>query len=205
MKVTPELLRRYSRGECTEAEIQLVEHWLAFADDDAILSEEDIGNSPERIRDKLFPALFRTEGRPETKVPVVPLYKRLMRYAAVACIAMVFFAVGQLSVTTTYAKPMVNLEPKDLLYVYGMRNVHSTLSGEEFHVQIEGTIKLHNGSMAPKRITCGDQQFVLEPYHTYYLSGSDSAASLSDNSRFSDQGPGNFSLKGDFSILRTND
>ena len=90
MKVTRELLRRYSQSKCTEAEIRIVENWLISADDDAFLSDEEIGNSPEKIKAKLFFSLFGSK----QKVPLVPLYKKFTRYAAVACLVMLSFGVG---------------------------------------------------------------------------------------------------------------
>ncbi len=205
MKVTPELLRRYSRGECTEAEIQMVERWLASTDDDATLSEEEIGNSPERIQDKLFPALFRTEDRPKGKAPVVPLYKIVMRYAAAACLAIGIFFAGHLSgrQSVSYATEIKQgKQLTDVLYIYGGDGTYGQVDGSKYRLRFEGTLRLHNTAQASKQIVCGEQEFTVEPHRTYFLSGSDQDAQFTEEMNLPDaydvfeRLDGTFSIKG---------
>ncbi|MEM6735503.1 MAG: FecR domain-containing protein [Bacteroidota bacterium] len=90
MIVTPDLLRKFSEGKCTHEEIRQIERWLSSEKDDAVLSDEEIGDSIENIRVKLNQTI--SDFQPGLKV--VPLYKKAMRYAAVAII---LFTIGVLT------------------------------------------------------------------------------------------------------------
>ncbi|MEM9720057.1 MAG: FecR domain-containing protein [Bacteroidota bacterium] len=80
MKVTRELLEKYSRGECTADETAEIETWLSSVEDDSNLSEQEFGDSINNIRLKLHETL----SDPKLKNKVIPLYKRVTRYAAAA-------------------------------------------------------------------------------------------------------------------------
>ncbi|MEM9389496.1 MAG: FecR domain-containing protein [Bacteroidota bacterium] len=90
MKITRELLIKYSRGECTKNEIVTVEEWLSSNEDDAMLSDLEFGDSIENVRHKLLGSLPELQAGPK----VIPLYKRAMRYAAVVVI---LFTIGLLT------------------------------------------------------------------------------------------------------------
>ena len=89
MKITPELLKKYSEGNCTEDEIRLVESWLSSLDDDAVLSDKEIGDSIYNIRTKLHTTLSDSGSGSK----VIPLYKKVMRYAS-AVIILLFVGVA---------------------------------------------------------------------------------------------------------------
>ncbi len=91
MKITPELLKRYTSGQCTEEERRLVENWLPGKEDmTADLSEEEVTAETEWM----WRIISKDIAGPKT----VPLYKKLTRYAAVACVAFLVFISSFLGV-----------------------------------------------------------------------------------------------------------
>ncbi|WP_192348543.1 FecR family protein [Algoriphagus sp. Y33] len=86
MQITEELLKRYSEENCTEEEIRAVEAWLLNSDreEGAEYKEEFTG-----VKSKIW---LRLSSRfPQENTAVIPLFKQIIRYAAVISILM---AVG---------------------------------------------------------------------------------------------------------------
>ena len=203
MEISEQLLRKYILGHCTEEEAQFIEKWLASEDDvSSNLREVDLSQMRKRTWEAIEKSNHASFKKADKKV--VPLYKQVMRYAAVACVIIGVFVAG-FSAGSTYAKPAADLKPKDLLHVYGPQGAKAQLTGREFILQINGHLRLHNESFSPKRIVCGEQEFTLEPHRTYYLSESDGAVTLSDDEQFSELDIDIFSTDGVFSIARTDD
>lgn len=196
--VTKELIEKYHLGLCSPEEKKLVEDWL-----DSAVHQIDL--TPEKDDDKIRQQIWQTltpiiSG--DDQAQVVPLYKKLTKYAAVASIVLAVFFAGRLSVNMGYAHPVVDKTPKDHLFIFGGNGARGNLPGQAFKVQFDGRLKLYNGALTSKCIKVGNQEFVLEPYQTYYLSGSVEKPILLNSKQL----PGNdfdlMSLKGDFSILR---
>ena len=218
MKITQTLLRKYIAGQCTEAETRFIEQWMNSAEGvrsdysneevsemkkgtwDKLRKNYQLTSSFEKLEKKIL-AASNSESK---RVKIVSLYQIFFRYAAAACIIIGIFAAG-FSTGFTFAKPSADMAPKDLLYVYGSRGARLQLKGDNFNVGIEGNLRLYNGSLSSKRISCGDQQFVLQPRQTYYLSGSDGDATLLDEEHLLERGTNAFSLEGGFSIISTDD
>ncbi|MEM8895549.1 MAG: hypothetical protein AAGC88_13290, partial [Bacteroidota bacterium] len=132
---------------------------------------------------------------------VVPLTTRLARYAAAACLALVIFIGGRLSVSDATANIVENKAPKDLLYIFGGNGVKSDISGDDLKVNFNGQIKLHNVSLFSKRIALGDTSFVLQPYQHYYLKGSQDDPQIYDKERMAGRRTP-VPLEGGFSVVR---
>ena len=101
MKITKELLRRYNLGEITEQERKAVEDWFQQLDDPSVGPKAPIDpeENKRQIWSQLSNAVPELESRPLGERAVVPLPKRLMRYAAVAIILVTagFFSYRLLS------------------------------------------------------------------------------------------------------------
>lgn len=83
IKITPELLKKYELGLCTKEEQDAVESWLHGTDDEITpLSERALDKMELNIWQGLDAELS------EKKIHFFPL-KKMMRYAAVACVAVV--------------------------------------------------------------------------------------------------------------------
>ncbi|WP_192348767.1 hypothetical protein [Algoriphagus sp. Y33] len=198
MKITSALLRKHVAGLCTRQEAQEVEIWISSLEDDAVLSPEEMGNSPQIIRERLYGSLF---GSGEN-TPIMPLYKKLARYAAAAFIIFATFFGGRFSASTANANMIVDKSPKDHLYISGGNGTKGNLPGEVFKLQFDGTLRLYNSAMAQKSVQVGDTPFILEPRQTYYLLGTMEKPNLiSSHTLYNDDNvfP---TLAGDFSILR---
>ncbi|MEM9830041.1 MAG: hypothetical protein AAF944_05365 [Bacteroidota bacterium] len=175
MKISRELLKKYARGTCTDEERAAVETWLAAEDtfedtsyDAIFIPQKD--SIRENLQSRLWGDRPAFTGQSE-QARVVPLYQRLSRYAAAACILLLTFFGGRLSVSTANATSLAVKPLKDRLHVFGQNGVKTQIYGQEFKVVIDGTVKLFNGSFATKTLVVGDTSFVLESQQTYYLTG----------------------------------
>ncbi|MEO1099687.1 MAG: FecR domain-containing protein [Bacteroidota bacterium] len=128
MKITRELLIKYSRGECTKNEIVSIEEWLSSNEDDAMLSDIEFGDSIRNVRHKLLGSLPELQAEPK----VIPLYKRVMRYAAAVTI---LFAIGFFA----YNYFVDSIQQGDLAYFEDYSSIH-TQRGQK------RTVKLSDGS-----------------------------------------------------------
>ncbi|MDR7129532.1 ferric-dicitrate binding protein FerR (iron transport regulator) [Algoriphagus sp. 4150] len=86
MQITEELLKRYSEGHCTDEEVEAVEAWLLNSDsEEGVQYREEFSGAKSKI-------WLRLSSRfPQKDTAVIPLYKTIVRYAAVISILM---AVG---------------------------------------------------------------------------------------------------------------
>lgn len=198
MKITSSLLKKYTSGQCTPQEVKLVEDWLSTSEDDAVLSPQEIGDSPKVIRDNLYTSLFNAGDNSAS----LPLYSKLSRYAAAACVIFAAFFGGRFSANTANATMAVDPHPKDHLYISGGNGSQGNLSGKVFKVSFDGSLRLYNGSMNPKSIQVGDTAFVLEARHYYYLQGSVNKPSLIKETYSTYDFGDTFKPEGYFSILR---
>lgn len=229
MKITDELILRYFSNKCTEKERLFIEEWLKSNEyDSSELTDDELiklGKSTweaieksnhesfrradravlkenieqKRVWFQLLQAIPKLKGREGSKT-IFP-HKKLTKYAAAACVIIGVF-VGGLLTGFTYAKPLVNTEPGDLLYIYSAQGVQGKLKGEQFQMRFDGKLKMYNGSLNPKIIICGDQQFVLEPRQAYYFSGSDDKIHLLDDRQILYQDADPFLPEGYVSIVR---
>ena len=197
MKITKELLNKHSKGLCTEEERKVVEAWFEMDEGPATGLRMYIGDevNKERIWSRVSQniPLFGNQSGSQT----IPLYRRVARYVAVACIIFAAFLGGRFSASSANANNIVDKSPKDLLYVYGENGSYAQIEGEKYDVKFDGKLKLFNGSDKPKVITCGTKEFQMEPFQTYLLDGSYHDPKMISKD-FDDQYFNH--LKGDFSI-----
>ncbi|MEM9833807.1 MAG: hypothetical protein AAF944_24470 [Bacteroidota bacterium] len=199
--VDSELLKKYHRGLCTDEEKQAVEQWLASGGFEGAL---DLPDSEKAARkQQIWQTIARRAGWTEPKV--VPMYRRVARYAAVACIVFAAFFGGRFSVSTANATNTVDKTPKDMLHIYGGNGAYAKMNADRYQLRFEGMLKLHNKAEQHKQIVCGEQEFTLEPHKTYFLSGSDRKAHLMTEYDFLGTYHNRILLASGFSALKLND
>ncbi|MEM0941814.1 MAG: hypothetical protein AAGI25_18805 [Bacteroidota bacterium] len=204
MKITKELLERYGKGLCTEEEKKAIERWFEMIENptksDRVALNKNINK--ERVWSQLsqaVPELLVGSGNTQN----IPMYRKLTRYAAAACIIFAAFFGGRFSAGTASANPVVDTSSKDHLYVLGANGAEGYLFGDHFEVEFNGIIRLYNGSIGHKIIHVGDTALVLESYKTYDLVGNNDNPLLSKSKYFFTNPSNSIDLEGDFSILRT--
>ncbi|MEM6841400.1 MAG: hypothetical protein AAF632_04185 [Bacteroidota bacterium] len=205
MKISRELLKKYAQGACTDEERAAVEAWLASEDTFEDTSYDAIFiPQKDSIRENLLARLggkWPSSTSESERARVVPLYQRLSRYAAAACVVIGTFFLGYFASPPSAQADTVK-KPKhltDLLYIYGGNGAYTKMNATRYRVKFEGRLKLYNDADQPKQLVCGEQEFTLEPHRAYFLSGSNQNALLTK-----DQGQP-YSLEGDFSILELDD
>lgn len=184
MKITKELLRKYSSGFCTEEEKKAIEKWLDQKE--TSLDNKPIQEIPFLEKKAIWAKVQRLS--PELQsggTSVISLYKQIIRYAAVACIAAIFFSAGYFmaSQPATYdGTTRTSTETTDHLQIASKHDKITKFQGSHFNICFEGTIALYNASTKKTVITCGNKTFTLQPATAYYLQGShESPALISEN------------------------
>ena len=198
-KIDRKLLQKFFTGTCSEDEKKRVEAWLVSGEYDEPLTIRETAKEQYK---KLMWENISADMDSGNNVPVIPLYKRLARYAATACIIFAAFFGGRFSAGTANANPVADKSPKDHLYIYGANGSWGHLPGQSFKVRFDGVVRLYNGSQGLKSIQVGDTSLVLESYQTYYLGGSEENPTLLNDDLFPFNKNGNARLKGNFSIFR---
>ncbi|MEM6264632.1 MAG: hypothetical protein AAGI38_19125, partial [Bacteroidota bacterium] len=168
MKVTAELLRKYANQQCNPAEQEAVEKWLASND----ATETPLALTSSAQEDRIWKNIAQEtkeqhiwlmrENNAEdmdTDPPttrILPLFNKLIKYAAAACILLTVFFAGRYSVPTATAHPVEDKSPQNHLYIQGENGAKGNLPGEAFNITFNGTISLFNSSLKPKRIQVGE-------------------------------------------------
>ncbi|MEM6843344.1 MAG: hypothetical protein AAF632_14040 [Bacteroidota bacterium] len=203
MKITPQLLVRYQQNRCTPAEVRAVEQWLLATDDESSsLTEAQLARMQTEIWDAISPEVLGSKSN-----KIIPLPKRVTRYAAAACVIIGTFFLGYFAALPSAQADTVE-KPKhlaDLLHVYGGDGTYGTVAGSRFRVKFEGSLRLYNEAKQTKQIVCGEQKFTLEPYETYCLIGSDEKATLLGENQIYDIDHEEDELTRDFLVQRLDD
>jgi len=197
MRVDSELLQKYHAGLCTPEEEKTVESWLASGEylESLDLTETEKTAHKEHMWQQIIGATKHTQ------VKVIPLYKKIIQYAAAACFIIAVFFAGRISTfdsTPIVSKTSQNEQANFL--VYGGNGAYAKIPGDEFNVQFDGQLKLFNGSTSDKTIIVGTTSYTLEPQQTYILMGNKQESSLIANIDFGVERGLYHDLKGDFSI-----
>ncbi|MEM0942300.1 MAG: hypothetical protein AAGI25_21290 [Bacteroidota bacterium] len=206
MKITKELIKQHGLGLSTEKERKAIEEWFERLDDPTSGPKASIDRDENRKQiwfkiSQAIPELGRYSSK-ESDTNVIPLHRRVIRYAAAACILLLTFFGGRFSANTANASTVVDKTPKDMLYIYGGNRAEACLPGQEYKIKFDGQIKLFNDSFMEKKIHVGGKAFTLSSYSTYYLSGSAKSPTLLSGQTTHDN-PFENGLKGDFLIVRT--
>ena len=183
MKITPELLEKYQLGKCTTEEKTIVEAWL---EDTSYIPRDVLKTTISSMSTSVWTKITKTINTDNSgsghNATIIPLHKRLTKYAAAACILLVTFFGGRFSADTASATTTVEKAKRDHLYIYGGDGTNGKLPGNNFKINFDGTVKLYNESLYKKNIQVGDTSFVLGPQQIYYLKGSVEKPTLwSDN------------------------
>ncbi|MEM6737603.1 MAG: hypothetical protein AAGC64_06705 [Bacteroidota bacterium] len=202
MKVTTELLERHGMGLCTEEEKKAIKLWFETLDDPSM----NLPVTPEVNEDRIWSKM--SQSAPELQgyvgTPNLPLLRRVVRYAAAACIIFAAFFGGRFSANTANANPAPQDPMVDHLFIYGGDNAKGNLPGDAFKIGFNGTIKLYNNGFSKKTIKVGDSSFVLESHKYYYLIGNTENSELMDYTYYSGNGSEKSeTLKGYFSLHET--
>lgn len=194
MKVTPELLKKYANDQCTPEEKAFLESWIPGNED--IL----VKMLPEKVAMYRLREWNRLQLQIKGQGRVIPLYKKITRYATAACIAIVFFGAGYLYKGNTSQIAQKELKEKQGIIVYGENGNSGSILGESFKLNFDGALKLFNNSNSVKTIVVGEMTYVLEPQKTYFITGNISSSSLMT---ISDNYKDRISLKGYFGIIKS--
>ncbi len=197
MKITAELLKKYATNTCSAQERQAVESWL-----------KDTASEVPQITDEQWEkadALMRADiGKQISRYtnPVVPMYKKWMRYASAACVATLIFFAGRYSANenTSLLPQQSSTQASNNLLVYGGNGAYAKIPGNAFSLQFDGKLRLYNGSKEVKTISVGNKKYTLEPMHSYMLIGNNKESSLIAGLDYKFEAVGLDKPKGDFGI-----
>ena len=197
MEITPALLEKYQLGTCTPDEKKAVEKWL----DDTCDVPKDV---PSTTTKAMSASVWtKVSGTIATDIaPTIPLYRKVVRYAAAACILCAVFFAGRFSVDSVKADPVPKNPLKDHLFIFGGDEAQAHILGESFEVKFDGTIKLYNSGFTPKTIQVGDTSIILSSQKKYYLTRSFENPKLRIHTSPTFGKGQAVTLSGDFSIHR---
>ena len=198
MKVTAELIKKYHLGLCTPEEALAVEGWLNSAlKEDSILTDAEL----EMMGTNVWESVLGNIKPNQTKT--IPLYQRVVRYSAAACLVFASFSGGYLLrpyVSTTEAA-VASADTKGQLVIYHNNGKSTRIPAGRYDLRFHGSLKLYNGSDTPMFVSCGVKTLLLEPWQTYYLSGSDENHSLDSGRHIANHDDLAQNLSGDFTVL----
>ena len=178
MKITPELLKKYARGECTEEERLLIEHWMPGTGDiNRDFLDKELKESHKEMWLNIAPELEpqKTPG-PAGKGRSVSFYRRIFQFGVAACLLMAVFIGGyyngqyQYDQNSTQALQKSGWPPGNgVLYAVSKAGVEKKIIENKSEFVLEGTLRLHNDSSIEKIITCNGKVFKLRPHATSLL------------------------------------
>ncbi|MEO1097820.1 MAG: hypothetical protein AAFX57_08695 [Bacteroidota bacterium] len=205
MKITKELLKRHGMGLCTTEERKAVEEWFDRLEGPMMSTRsfQEIEENKKETWNKLSKMVPELDGHVATdRLKSIPLYRKVTRYVAAACIIFIAFFGGRYSTGTVNASPVPEDPTADHLFIFGYKDAVGNLPGNNFKIKFDGSLRLYNNSVAPKRINVGDTSFMLTPRKSHYLIGNSQNPELivEDRYKISSQKPP--SLEGYFSIQK---
>ena len=182
MKITKELLEKYARGECSEAEKYAIENWLPTDDDRSdSLSKEVVDKQEKKVWNNILLhqkslAKVPYENNPTSERSSKPVYQLLTRVSAAACFALIFYLAGALfpnpftkKVSPVKIVEVAYPEPEQALYVSTINGKPEKISAKEYNIDFEGMIRLYNVAESDRTIVCNGKQIKLAPEKEYFL------------------------------------
>ncbi|MGD1895072.1 MAG: hypothetical protein ACFB15_31320 [Cyclobacteriaceae bacterium] len=172
MKITPELLKKYTAGECTEAERGLVEEWLpGDSDITATFSQEELSDATTQMWQNITQ---RAEMDNPGTVPasVIPIRRRLAYLAVAACLSIVIFGIGYFTETkkpTPAAHIASTSRAKGMLYVSSDPNSSIEVAANACEIILDGGVQLLNTSSFAREVTCNGKTFIIQPRRQYVI------------------------------------
>ncbi|MEM9834273.1 MAG: hypothetical protein AAF944_26805 [Bacteroidota bacterium] len=224
MEISPELLRRYLNGECSPEERRQVERYLEaeknkpsdLPDAQAekmkvdfwqnisavIQASGDLATGGPKGNTTGSPAAGLPAAGPPA-APIISLRNRVTRYAAVACLVIGAFFLGFFASPNAQADTVKQSNQlTDVLHIYGGNGAYGMVAGNRYRVKFAGKLRVRNSANEPKQIVCGEQEFTLEPHRTYFLTGSDQQARITNESSYPDAYNLRKELIGGFTFLK---
>ncbi|MEM6736535.1 MAG: hypothetical protein AAF620_10755 [Bacteroidota bacterium] len=198
MKVTEKLIQKYWENKCTPDEKKAIEMWLASREREA--TDLDLATM-NKVEDRVWNKLNENiDGDQKEETKIVPLYKKITRYAAAACIAIAIFAAGRYSTSLEYNEltSQESTNEEQGLMIYGGNGTSGKLSGNAFMLSFDGQLRLYNGSNNLKTIVVGDVTYVLEPKKSYFIHGNVEKSSMIASNFLANE---NIPLEGYFGLL----
>ena len=170
MKITPELVNRYHSNRCTVQEAEAVQAWLLSGEiEDSLPEPEQADAWLELTWTKIAAKIDLSLAKEET--PVVPFYKKLIRYASAACVLLAILMGGYFFLQQD-KKPLANKEKADALLVSTAGYKPVSITDNSCKIKFKGHLQLTNNSSEIKTIVCEDKTmktFQLQPGESYYL------------------------------------
>lgn len=199
MEVNKDLLQRYVDGQCSEEEKRLVEEWLEAQD--LIRGSFDQVRLQKEI--KLRWTAIEHHMDKEEGAKIIPLYKKVLRYAAVACAVVAIFIAGRYSNNFQPEETLTAMQrfnQSGILHVRGGNGTEGKINGSSFDISLDGDLQLYNSSAHLMRVHCGNQVYELQPNKTYFLMGNKESSSLLSGKTLGSSEAFDFELKGDFIV-----
>ncbi|MEM9832092.1 MAG: hypothetical protein AAF944_15770 [Bacteroidota bacterium] len=166
MKITPELLKKYAAGKCTEAEQRLVEEWLpGDSDITATFSESELSDASTQMWQHIT---RRTEMNNPKPAPTsaTSVRRRLAYLAIAACFGLVMFGVGYFwgaNNPMPAAHIATTSEVKGMLYVSVNSKPPIQVAADTCEIILEGGVKLRNTSFSNREVICNGKTFTIQP------------------------------------------
>ena len=226
MKITEKLILKYYSGQCSAEERKFVEQWMESTEDEkssysdetiAILKKDtwvnivDANKKSFTKADRQFHGQEAQHNSPQkgrTIMLTVPSQiNKVARMGIAACIAFLLFGAGYYTaLQNTNIPETIVVDAKDIKtnsdkLVMTSANGHVTeLSGTSYEIELDGVVKLRNGSPNQKILNCGNKTYVLEPSETYYLNASKNNSFMYNANRMVGAALSRIAIKGDYSI-----
>ena len=178
MKITPELLKKYALGECTEEERLLIEHWMPGTGDiNRDFSDEELKKSQKEMWLNIAPGTEpQKTSSTVSKRKSVSFYRRIFQLGVAACLLIAVFIGGYFKGQYQYNQNSIQAHQKPglpsdngVLYATSTTGVKKKIIENKCEFVLEGTLQLHNDSSVEKTITCNGKVFKLRPQETSLL------------------------------------
>ncbi|WKN42974.1 hypothetical protein [Tunicatimonas pelagia] len=165
MNISPELLKKYAAGTCSEEERRRVERWLA--DDNLSASSPLSTFAAERTRG--WNSISQTIGHSQAKV--LPVHKKVVRYLAAACFLFGLLNAGYwVSVHEFgYDDRTASTEPEGYVLVLTGSGKSEKVTDQVCEIEFQGIVQLQNTSTTRKTVRCHGERLDLEPHQIYHL------------------------------------
>lgn len=182
-----ELLQKYYAGRCTPEEKQRIEAWLESGETD------ETPDLPDEIKslhkEQMWQNIMAGMERPAAATNVTTLYKKVIRYAAAACVAVGIFAGGYYygiqNADTQNKTTAITAKHTNQLHISATSDKVAKIDGDQFQISYDGHLQLYTAANSEMTIHIGEQSYLLEPMQFYYLTGSSENPNINDGGKLS--------------------
>ncbi|MEO1486780.1 MAG: hypothetical protein AAFU57_13605 [Bacteroidota bacterium] len=174
MKISKDLVRKYTLGKCTREERIIVENWLSSDPSDEINDDPTFFDAS---RDMVWARIHSQITGNNPRISSNYKYQKLLRIGISACLIVGFYLAATFLPNPFENEPKLKIveaaytEPLPGIYVSTIDGKPKRISAENYNINFEGVLRIYSDSRKKQNVVCNGMELAIDPEVPYFIVG----------------------------------